>query len=107
MPTPSRYSIAASRPTASAMGGVPASNFHGTSLVVKPSRRTSRIISPPPRNGGIASSSSGRAEHLVPRQPEEVDSEGADVGREMRRLLSAVHQDQGAGGVGGASQLGD
>ena len=44
----------------SAIGGVPASNFHGTSLVVKPSRRTSLIISPPPRNGGMASRISRR-----------------------------------------------
>ena len=50
---------------ASVIAGVPASNFHGSSFVVKPSLRTSRIISPPPRNGGIASSSSRRP-HSAP-----------------------------------------
>ena len=47
------------------MGGVPASNLWGMWLGRKPSLRTSRIISPPPRNGGIASSSSARA-HNTP-----------------------------------------
>ena len=47
------------------MGGVPASNFHGTSLGVKPSTVTLVIISPPPMNGGMASSSSARA-HRAP-----------------------------------------
>ena len=40
------------------IGGVPASNFAGTGAAVNPSRRTSAIMLPPPRNGGIASSSS-------------------------------------------------
>ena len=101
MPRAVRYSTAAVRPTASAMGGVPASNFQGTSLGVNPSRRTSRIISPPPRKGGMASSSSGRAhrapmpvgpEHLVAGAAEEVDvrapprrsAGGARAGRRRR-----------------------
>ena len=65
MPRRSRYATAAPSPTASAMGGVPASNFQGSSLVVNPSRRTSRIMPPPPRNGGISSSRSRRA-HSTP-----------------------------------------
>ena len=40
------------------MGGVPASNFHGSSLGVNPSLVTLRIISPPVRNGGVASRTS-------------------------------------------------
>ena len=44
---------------------VPASNFHGTSFHLEPVSFTSRIISPPPRNGGIASSHSRRA-HSAP-----------------------------------------
>src|SRR5579883_2352082 len=57
--------MAAPRPTASAMGGVPASNFQGSSLGSKPSRRTSLIIEPPPRKGGI-SSSRDRRPHSTP-----------------------------------------
>ncbi len=52
-------------PTTSAIAGVPASNFHGRSLQLVPARRTERIISPPVRNGGIASSSSRRP-HSAP-----------------------------------------
>ena len=37
------------------MGGVPASNFQGSSLGVNPSLVTLRIISPPVRKGGVAS----------------------------------------------------
>ena len=57
--------MAAASPMASVIGGVPASNFHGMSLGVQPSRRTSRIIAPPPRNAGIASRSSSRV-HSTP-----------------------------------------
>ncbi len=60
MPIDSRYSTAAPKPIASTIGGVPASNLAGTGAVVKPSSRTSAIMLPPPRNGGIASSSSIR-----------------------------------------------
>ena len=52
-------------PTTSAMAGVPASNFQGSSFQLVPSSRTERIISPPVRNGGIASSSSRRP-HRAP-----------------------------------------
>ncbi len=65
MPRSSRKSTAARSPTASAIGGVPASNFAGTGAVVKPSRVTLSIMLPPPRNGGIASSSSMRP-HSTP-----------------------------------------
>ncbi len=47
-------------PTASAIGDVPASNFHGSSLKRDSWKSTELIMSPPPRNGGIASSTSRR-----------------------------------------------
>src|SRR3954468_21707497 len=46
--------MAAPRPTASAIGGVPASYLCGSSAYVDPAIVTSSIISPPPRNGGGA-----------------------------------------------------
>ena len=52
--------MAAARPTASAIGGVPASNLAGAASGMKPSVVTFRIMPPPPRNGGMASSSSAR-----------------------------------------------
>src|SRR3712207_8823808 len=42
------------------LGGVPASNFQGSSFGVNPSLVTLRIISPPVRKGGVASSTSLR-----------------------------------------------
>ena len=45
---------------ASAIGGVPASNFQGRSAQVDPSVLTLEIISPPPRKGSMSSSSSRR-----------------------------------------------
>jgi len=45
-----------------ATSGVPASNLLGTSAQVERSSSTRWIMLPPPRNGGIASSSSGRAQ---------------------------------------------
>ena len=65
MPRSIRYSAATPRPMASPTAGVPASNFQGISLKSLRRRWTSRIISPPARNGGIASSSSRRA-HSAP-----------------------------------------
>ena len=50
---------------ASAMAGVPASNFHGSSFQLDWRRCTSRIMSPPPMNGGMAFSSSRRP-HSTP-----------------------------------------
>ncbi len=44
------------------MSGVPASNLWGTSAHSERRRWTSRIMSPPAMNGGIASSSSRRAQ---------------------------------------------
>ena len=57
--------MAASSPIASMIGGVPASNLCGTSAQVLRSNVTEEIMSPPPRKGGIASSSSRRA-HSTP-----------------------------------------
>ena len=47
------------------MSGVPASNLYGMSFQSERRRWTSRIMSPPAMNGGIASSSSRRA-HSAP-----------------------------------------
>src|SRR5436190_1088972 len=47
-------------PVASPIAGVPPSNLAGRSAQVISSRRTVRIIDPPPMNGGISSSSSRR-----------------------------------------------
>ena len=46
------------------MAGVPASYFAGTGAVVKPSNVTVSIMLPPPRKGGIASSSSMRPQSI-------------------------------------------
>ena len=61
MPSRSTYSRAAARPTASAMLGVPASNFAGGSENVLCSKVTVRIMDPPPCQGGIFSRSALRA----------------------------------------------
>ncbi len=57
--------MAAPRPTACAIGIVPASNLCGGGANVDCSIQTCSIISPPPRNGGISSSSSRRP-HSTP-----------------------------------------
>ena len=94
---------------ASAIGGVPASNFDGSSAGVKPSRRTSAIMSPPPRKGGMASSSSSRPHrtpmpdgpaHLVGREGEEVGAHGLHVGGHVGHELAGVDDGDGAVVVG-------
>ena len=52
--------MAAVSPTASAIGGVPASKRAGGGAGRKESSFTSRIMPPPPRKGAMASSSSAR-----------------------------------------------
>ena len=52
--------MAAVRPTASAIGGVPGSNRQGRSFQVAWSTQTSLIISLPPRAGSSASSRARR-----------------------------------------------
>ncbi len=52
-------------PIASTIGGVPASNLCGTCAQVERSKLTLPIMSPPPMNGGIASSSAMRP-HSTP-----------------------------------------
>ena len=63
------------------MCGVPASNLYGSTFQVLFSKVTEAIMSPPPRNGGIASSSAvaavehadaGRAVELVAGEDVEV-----------------------------------
>ncbi len=90
---------------ASAIGGVPASNRAGGAAYVVFSIVTVSIIEPPPRNGGIAASSSARpqstpmpvgAEHLVPGERDEVDVVVDDVHRHMRYGLGRVQHQQRA-----------
>ena len=64
-PMASTYSIAALRPMASMIAGVPASNLWGISAQVLRSKLTEPIMSPPPMKGGMASKSSRRA-HSTP-----------------------------------------
>ena len=52
--------MAAAMPTAPEMLGVPASNLNGSALYVVFSKLTVRIMSPPPCQGGMASSSDSR-----------------------------------------------
>jgi DNA invertase Pin-like site-specific DNA recombinase len=56
MPSASSQSIAAPRPTAPEMLGVPASKRHGRSFQVLPENDTVRIMSPPPCQGGMSCS---------------------------------------------------
>src|SRR3972149_5424678 len=106
--------MAAPKAMTSAMLGVPASNFQGTSFQVAPSRVTRRIISPPPRKGSISSRSSRRGERTpTPGGPhnlwggegEEVAPQRLDIYRHVRRALGAVHQEHGSVAVGLARQL--
>ena len=55
-PMPRMKRIAAASPIAPSMCGVPASNLYGSTFQVLFSKLTEEIMSPPPRNGGIASS---------------------------------------------------
>ncbi len=99
----------AASPTASAIGGVPASKRHGGSAGAKRSRRTSRIIPPPPRNGGIDVEQLGAAptarrcpvgpEHLVRGEGQEVDAERLHVDRQVRDRLGPVDHHERAGAV--------
>ena len=105
MPSSSSRSRAAGNAAASAMLGVPASKRWGTSFQVARSRCTSRIISPPPLTGSIASSSSGvadqeadpgRAVHLVGGEGQEVGAERGEVHGQVRHRLGRVHHHHGA-----------
>ena len=80
--------------------GVPASNRAGGGANVLRSRVTVSIMSPPPCHGGIAleqrrppvqHADTGRSEHLVPGEREEVAVQRLDVHRQVRRGLGPVH----------------
>ena len=83
---------------ASAIGGVPASNFQGTSFHSAASRSTRTTMLPPPMTGGIASSSSRlrvedadtrRAEQLVPGEGDEIGPQPGHVEAGWGRLWAA------------------
>src|SRR3984957_14594683 len=116
--------MAAPRPAASATAGTPGSNRCGGGRNVLPSIRTTSIIDPPVRKGGIASGWSVwpttppagqegptpvdwcgpaklqadpvRAEHLVPGEGQEVHAERGHVDRLVRHRLGAVGEHQRA-----------
>ena len=99
--------MAASSPAASAIGIIPASNLCGGGANVEWSIQTLSIISPPPRNGGISSSSSRRPhstpipvgpQHLVAGEAQEVGPQLLHVNGHMRDRLG-VNQHQRTGRV--------
>ena len=109
MPTSDRNSQAAPKPTASAMGGVPASKrAGGAAYVVTPSsRNTSPIISPPPCHGRISSNRFERPHktpmpvgpHILwPLNATKSTPKFLDVQRLVRRALARVEQNNGLGG---------
>ena len=65
MPISPKYPMAAIRPIASAIGGVPASKRAGGGAGRNESSFTSKIMPPPPRNGAISSNSEARP-HRTP-----------------------------------------
>ena len=101
--------MAAVRPTASAMGGVPASKRAGGgagrkrveldvedhAAAAEERRHRLEQVGPAPQDADA-----GRAHHLVGREGEEVDAELADVDRGVRDELRAVGHDDRAGRVG-------
>ena len=98
---------------ASAIGGVPASNFHGSSLGVNPSRRdvADHLAAAEERRHGVEQllaapqhADAGGAEHLVAGEGEEVGARGGDVGGEVGHVLAGVDHGDGAGGVGGVGE---
>ena len=97
--------MAAASPAASAIGIVPASNLCGGGANVEWSIQTLSIISPPPRNGGISSSSSRRPQstpmpvgpHILwPVKPRKSAPSVVHVHRHVRHRLGGVHQHQRA-----------
>ena len=108
--------MAAPRPIAPAMGGVPGSNRHGRSFQVARSSQTSRMISLPPKNGSerlqhlapaVEHADAGRGAQLVPREGVEVGAERRHVDREVRRRLGAVEEDPGPRRLGALDDLRD
>ena len=101
--------MAAVRPTASAMGGVPASKRAGGggrpeaveldvedhAAAAEERRHGVEQLGPAPQHADA-----GRAHHLVGREGDEVDVELAHVDRRVRDELRAVGHHHGAGGMG-------
>src|SRR5687768_10804068 len=97
--------MAAPRPMTPAMSGVPASNLLGSGAYFVRAHVTDSIMSPPPMNGGIASSRFFRPHNTpTPVGPNILTGEGvkiaadiAHVSGEMRDPLRAVDQHLRAG----------
>ena len=114
MPMSSRNSTAAASPTASTIGGVPASNLAGTGAVVNPSKvtcvdhvaaaeeRRHRVedLHPAPQHADA-----GRAAHLVAGERDEVGAPRLHVGDVVRDVLAGVDDGEGAGVVGPVAEL--
>ena len=111
MPMPSRKSIAAPRPMASVIGGVPASNLAGSSArgeaveadvgdhVAAAEERRHRVeqcLAAPQH------ADAGRPAHLVAAEREEVGAPRLHVGDVVRHVLAAVDDGERAGRVRGA-----
>src|ERR1700721_4231851 len=90
--------MAADRPAACAAAGTPGSNRAGGGRKVLPSIRTTSIIDPPVRNGGIASSSSARPYSTpIPNGPSILCEEKA------RKSAPSAATSTGGGGTDGAA----
>ncbi len=108
--------MAAVRPAASMIGGVPASNFVGTGAQVAPllgddgdhvaadEERRHRLQQLAP---AVEHADAARTVELVGRPAVEVGAERSDVDGHVRHGLRAVDRDERARGVRGLDDLGD
>ena len=100
----------------SAIGGVPASNFQGISFgrpaveadvadhlaaAEEGGHGLEQVLAAPEH------ADAGRAAHLVAGEAVEVGAQLGHVGGQVGRVLGAVDQDEGAGGVGGVGEAPD
>ena len=100
---------------AGTIGGVPASNLAGNSAGSNESSLTRRIMLPPPRKGGIASSNSRRPYKmptpegpsiLCPLKARKSTSSACTSVAMMRHALRRIDQHHGAHGMGLTRDLG-
>ena len=107
--------MAAPRPMAETIGGVPASNLHGRSPGSKRSKQHAADHAPAAQEGrhglqqfplAIEHADARRAQHLVAAEDEEIDVQGLHVGLLVRHALGPIHQHQGAGLVPAANDFG-
>ena len=108
--------MAACRPMASTMGGVPASNLAGGASGVKPVEvdGEDHAAAAEERGHGVEQlgagpqhADAGGAHHLVAAEGHEVGAQGHHVGGQVGHVLAGVEADQGAGGVGRVGDVAD